>query len=286
MAFRTKDYFRHASDRTFEVFRCPKCGLGVTVPRLEGAALAGAYPHVYFQFEENIRVEQHPLSRRYRLDRVKQLQARHAGVELLDVGANTGMFVKTAREEGFDAQGLEISADAVAFGRKAWGLPLTVGTMESAGCAPSAFDVVTLWHVWEHLPDPLQSAQTAFRLLRPGGLLALAVPNFASLQARVFGPRWFHLDVPRHLYHYTPQAMAGLLRSAGFADVTLRFGSAQHDWAGILGSIMNLAPPRESLVHKSVRKLIGTPLARLVAGVEAHAGQGGTFELYARKPAT
>jgi ATP sulfurylase len=66
----------------------------------------------------------------------------------------------------------------------------------------------------------------------------------------------------------------------------LRFGSAQHDWAGILGSIMNLAPPRESLVHKSVRKLIGTPLARLVAGVEAHAGQGGTFELYARKPAT
>jgi len=240
---------------------------------------------VYYQIDENRKLEEHPLSRRYRQERIDSLRRYGAGKRLLDVGANTGMFVKTAREQGFDAEGVELSAGAVEFGKRAWGLPLIVGTMESSQLAAAEYDTVSLWHVWEHLPDPGIAALSAYRLLRPGGLLALAVPNFGSMQARLFGPHWFHLDVPRHLFHYTPAAMTHLLRGVGFEILTVRFGSAQHDWAGILGSVMNLDPPAETLVHKAFRKLLGTPIARILAWVEAHIAQGGTFELYARKPA-
>lgn len=283
LAFHTKDYFRHTSERTFDIHRCQQCGLGRTLPLLEGEELSHAYPIVYYQIDENLKLEHHPLSRKFRLDRIDALRRHSAGKRLLDVGANTGMFVKTAKEEGFDAEGVEISADAVNFGRTTWDLPLHLGTLDTFEPTAGEYDAVTLWHVWEHLPDPRGAAASAIRLLRSGGLLALAVPNFGSLQARAFGSRWFHLDVPRHLFHYTPEAMSRLLRAAGFQDIDVRFGSPQHDWAGILGSMMNLDPPQESIVHKSLRKLIGTPVARALALAEARLAQGGTFELYARK---
>jgi hypothetical protein len=130
---------------------------------------------------------------------------------------------------------------------------------------------------------PQAAARQLHSILKPGGVLVISVPNFDSLQARLFRSRWFHLDVPRHLFHYTPSSLTKLLETAGFAVVDVTYFSSEHNWAGILGSVIELSRPGESFAHKLFRRGFGAPVAKALAFVEAALGMGGTLELYARK---
>lgn len=280
--FLAKDRNRGVSDRQFAIVRCRYCGTGRTVPSLLPEELARYYPVEYFSLHNNLALEK--ATRPYNRLRVQHIQRYKPSGRLIDIGAGTGMFLRMARECGFDVEGLEISAEAATFGRNTWALPINQGDLRDVILPPEKYDVVTLAHVFEHLPDPHGAARKLFITLKHGGLLAVAVPNFASLQARVFRSSWFHLDVPRHLYHYTPTSMRILLEQAGFHIHELNFFSAEHNWAGILGSMMALSRPDESVPHKIVRKLVGQPLARVLAFVESVVGKGGTFEIYAIKP--
>ncbi len=94
----------------------------------------------------------------------------------------------------------------------ALGVPVQRATIAAADVTPGSLDAVTLWHVLEHLDDPGEALATIAGWLAPGGALLVGVPNLASLQARIGGDRWFHLDVPRHRVHFTP---AGLSSAAG-----------------------------------------------------------------------
>jgi hypothetical protein len=123
---------------------------------------------------------------------------------------------------------------------------------------------------------------TVHRLLRKDGVLVLTVPNFASLQARIFRARWYHLEVPRHLYHFDPVSLRRLLDRQGFRVDRERHDSAEHNWAGILGSIMPLTPEKNAALGRAGRKLIGRPVARAVAALETGLRSGGTFALIAR----
>jgi predicted SAM-dependent methyltransferase len=206
-----------------------------------------------------------------------------SGGLLLDIGAGTGMFMKWAKDSGFAVEGLELSKDAAEYGSKQWGLAIRQGDLHKTIFPPNRYDVVTLSHVFEHLREPRAASRKLYEITKPGGLLVIAVPNFASMQARFFGKRWYHLDVPRHLFHYTPRSLRTLLEETGFKTIGLSFFSPEHNWAGILGSIMRLNAPDERFMHKAVRKLVGVPAARAAAFVEAAFGHGGTFEIYARK---
>jgi SAM-dependent methyltransferase len=203
---------------------------------------------------------------------------------LLDLGCGSGMFLKTAREQGFSVHGIEMSKDAARVGREQWKLDIEQGNLYELPLGQNAYDVITLWHVFEHLHDPETASRLIYRATKPGGILVIAVPNWQSWQAHLFRDHWFHLDVPRHLFHYTPVSLSKLLGTAGFAVVDVCYQSREHNWAGILGSLMRLSPPGESLIHKFARKSIGMPLSRCAAFMEASAARGGTFEIYARKP--
>jgi 2-polyprenyl-3-methyl-5-hydroxy-6-metoxy-1,4-benzoquinol methylase len=281
-AFDATDRNRKVDDRRFTVHVCRTCGAGWTLPRPAPAELAAYYTREYYSLDANAALER--ALRPYARERVRRIRRFAAGGRLLDVGAGTGMFLKTAVEEGFDAEGLELDGDAAALGAAAWGLRIRRGDLFETDLPAGAVDVVTLGHVFEHLRDPRAAARRLHMLLKPGGLLVVAVPNFASVQARFFRAAWFHLDVPRHLFHYTPAAMERILTGAGFRIAEVSCFSAQHNWAGILGSVMDLSRPGETLPHKLIRKAIGTPTARALAWVEAAAGRGGTFEVYALKP--
>jgi SAM-dependent methyltransferase len=222
-------------------------------------------------------------ARLFRQDRIHRIQRYVASGKLIDIGSGTGMFLKTARESGFDVHGLEISKDAATFGNITWGLDIKQGNLYDCVFPPDRYDVVTLWHVFEHLHEPLVAVKQLYDMVKPGGLLVIAVPNIMSIQARLFRALWFHLDVPRHLFHHTPESIKMIAEAVGFKIVEINFFSREHNWAGILGSVMRLSPPNESLAHKVVRKLIGVPAARGIAFLEAMAGRGGTLELYATK---
>jgi SAM-dependent methyltransferase len=129
---------------------------------------------------------------------------------LLDVGCGDGQFLAAARKSGWSVAGTEISPEAA----RARGLDVFESLAEAEKLAP--YDCVTFWHSLEHLRDPRPMMEGAYSLLASSGVVIVAVPDADGIQARFFGPGWFHLDVPRHLYHFGNRSLTLLLESLGF----------------------------------------------------------------------
>ncbi len=139
----------------------------------------------------------------------------------LDVGCGDGDFLAHLRRRGWEVIGLELSAAAAGRARER-GLEVREVELEGAGFAPASFDLVTLWHVLEHLPDPRRALREVRRILKPGGRLVLEVPDVASPTFRLCGESWFPLDVPRHLQHFEPRTLRRLLVMTGFEPVATK----------------------------------------------------------------
>lgn len=145
---------------------------------------------------------------------VQQVSNKTTGT-LLDVGAGTGAFAYTMQEKGWQLTALEPDETARQNAKNRYGLVLEVPDRLFA-LAPAQFDVVTLWHVLEHVHDLHAYLEQFHTLLKPGGSLIIAVPNYTSYDAKVYGAYWAAYDVPRHLYHFSPQSMEQLGRRKGF----------------------------------------------------------------------
>ena len=138
---------------------------------------------------------------------------------LLDVGAATGFFLELARADGWNSRGIEPSHYASRIAKKK-GLAVDCGVVEELTLPDASFDVVTMWDVIEHLPDPRRSLAAVFRLLHPNGTLAVNTPDSGSLLARVLGLRWHLVVPPEHLVLFSQKSLRLLLEEAGF-EVTL-----------------------------------------------------------------
>ena len=267
------------TDERFSVVRCTACGTSQTVPRPPEHSLGRFYPPSYYPTGGYSRAYYRRRIQPSQRDKLAiVLRFRQSGT-LLDVGCGAGFFVREAAERGFSAQGIEFSREAVEFGMREGDIRLTEGDLLHTPFPDSSFDIVTLWHVMEHLPRPVETLKRIRSLLKPGGILVAAVPNFDSLQARFFRGRWYHLEVPRHLYHFTPGTLRRLLDAGGFNVLAENQHSPEHNWAGILGSLVPLVAPNGSYPGRLVRLVAGRPLARGAAAVETAFHRGGTFTL-------
>ncbi len=135
--------------------------------------------------------------------------------KLLDVGCGTGGFLKQLDGFSFDAHGLEPVKEAVEAAQQA-GLQVTHGNILTASLIPESYDVVTLWHVFEHIKDPTVALNRIHAILKPGGVLVMSMPNVNSLACRVGKKYWFHLDSPRHLWLYNETNIKTILSSTNF----------------------------------------------------------------------
>jgi SAM-dependent methyltransferase len=139
---------------------------------------------------------------------------------LLDIGCATGDFVWLLAAQGWQVAGNDLSAAAIEQARRRFPAPLRgafhSGSLASAQFAPESFDVVTLWHTIEHLPDPAGTLREAWRLLRPGGMLLIQTPAWLSLESQLWGPYWSGYDCPRHLYIFSRRTLSAMVEQAGF----------------------------------------------------------------------
>lgn len=142
---------------------------------------------------------------------------------LLDAGCGPGYFVRAARDAGFDACGVEVSRYAVEFARRELGVDVRHGTVPGADLPAGRFDVVTMWDVIEHLPDPLAALRAVAEVLRPGGVVMLSTGDYASLVARLSGRHWHLFNLPEHLWFFTPGSLRRLLRRAGLTPLGLTY---------------------------------------------------------------
>jgi 2-polyprenyl-3-methyl-5-hydroxy-6-metoxy-1,4-benzoquinol methylase len=137
---------------------------------------------------------------------------------LLDVGCGNGDFLGIARQAGWQAQGVDLDPTAAATACSR-GFDVCVGGIDALQNQSETFDMVTLCHVIEHVPDPTAVLASARRLLKPGGRLWIETPNLDSIGAAVFGACWRDLDPPRHLLLFSRAALEESLRAAGFQGI-------------------------------------------------------------------
>jgi SAM-dependent methyltransferase len=240
------------------VVRCVSCGLVWVTPRFTECSLGAVYDESYWRSVA-------PRARGYadyRRDQplyLKTFRRRLAVVRrhvsrpgtLLDVGCAAGFFMQVMRDEGWTVYGVEPSAGIVAHAREQLGLgTIHVGTLDGAPHAPGTFDLVTLWDVIEHVPDPIALLRRARELLRPDGTLILETQDIDSLVARLLGRRWHHFKHDEHLYHFGRSTVRELLARAG-----LRFVEMAHGAAGKYVSL-GFVVERAARVHPALSRLL------------------------------
>jgi 2-polyprenyl-3-methyl-5-hydroxy-6-metoxy-1,4-benzoquinol methylase len=157
--------------------------------------------------------------RNYTLQAKRKLVEKVAGIKngaLLDVGAGTGAFAVTMHQAGWRVTGLEPDDTARSNALATHNLRL-LGIEALFTLPPGSYDVVTLWHVLEHVHDLHRYLEAFNMLLKNNGTLVIAVPNYTSYDAHVYKEYWAAYDVPRHLYHFSPESMRQLVLQHGFA---------------------------------------------------------------------
>lgn len=135
--------------------------------------------------------------------------------KLLDIGAATGFFVRMANDFGFLSSGLEISNYAANLGRQN-GLDIKTGTLENVTFKNEAFDVVTMWDVIEHMPNPKANLELTKKYLKKGGVLAINTPDSGSLYAKILGKRWHLFVPPEHIHYFNKKSLEIILEKTGF----------------------------------------------------------------------
>lgn len=220
-AFTVRDFFVSGED--FPVKSCQKCGMLITLS-LPGRDEMGRY-YKSDDYISHSDTKQGMINRIYHivrnimLDRKLKIIQKESGKKsgnLLDIGTGTGYFLNHMKKNGWTINGTEKEESARKFAQEQWGIEV-LPEDSLFSLHPAKYDVITLWHVMEHLPYPDQHWQIISKLLRPDGLLLVALPNAASYDAGHYGRFWAAWDVPRHLWHFSPKHISELGRKHGFS---------------------------------------------------------------------
>jgi len=134
---------------------------------------------------------------------------------VLDIGCGNGLYLSFLKSLGWDVTGFDIE-DHIAPVLKETGVSVFTGNLEAFSAVRGTYDLITMWHVLEHLHEPLKDLKTIRKLLSDHGSILIEVPNSDSPAAKLFRSDWYQWDLPRHLSHFTPQSLIRMLNESGF----------------------------------------------------------------------
>ena len=261
----------HASSRAlfvrdgYRIHRCRVCSLRFADPRPSPHDLAAVYAAGYFDDKGWVgdpASDSTYMTRCYGEVAPSINRAFPSRGRLLDVGCATGAFIAAAAADGWTVSGLEYSEDAAARGRDA-GLDVRAGELADGAFDGETFDVITAWHVVEHLVDPVADLRRIRAMTRPGGLLVVETPNDRSIGAKIRGERWAQIRPPEHINFFDRGAMT---RALGLSAWKVR-------------SVRTIYK-RDTAQRIAGRKAL-YPLARLAARASEAAGMGGNLRVIA-----
>lgn len=243
----------------FNILVCGQCGHGKTEVALEGAPhMSALYEGGSYDSEERAwHLIVTPFLRYLEQKKLKYLGSEKSiGRRLLEVGCGKGRFLEVARNAGYKVYGLEPSARSYALAHLRLGdvvAPAGLESIENAEGLKGQYDIIVLWHVLEHLLNPDEVLMRIRGLLAAEGKVLIAVPNFASYQAKIGKENWYHLDPPRHLHHFTPKSLKVFVERNDLSVERVFFNSFYHDYVGELITLTNILLPDKNVVFNMLR---------------------------------
>ncbi len=310
---------RYSYKEKFNLVKCPTCGLVYVNPRPYRDEMKQYYPPDYHQrpltgqaspekstiwgigWKDAIGKKIEPI-----------LKIHPSRGRILDIGAGDGSVIKFMEGLGWEGWGIEPIENCVEYAREKLGLKnfvkCSAEDINSVFKEENFFDVITMFHVLEHLHNPLSVLQKIKSYLKPDGFLIIEVPNFASFEAMIFRSAWVGISAPLHLYHFTPKTLSTLLEKSGYSVKKIEFSTDKalkyvpnyseslrfmlKDW-GILKTIRNATgrntdslsytkDPRQSYLI-SILKKIEYRIFRIAENLTAIFHIGPYIRIFARK---
>lgn len=241
-----------------QIQRCLQCGLLMTTPWKSADELISLYNQGYYSASADARRFRLGLAdgvmrlfRRTRARRIARRLGKPAGQNVLDVGCGRGDMLQALQQMGYQVFGTQLSVAAASFAESQLGVKnIFVGDLLEAQYPASSFDFISLYHVLEHMADPVAQLGEVHRILKPNGLLYVEVPNAGGWPCRWFGKRWLAWDLPRHRFHFTPDTLMKMGKICGFTVVQRSFFSWEYSPPTLLQSILNFIFQDDSMLFR------------------------------------
>ena len=229
----------------FDIAQCSQCSLAMTEPAPEPSVMDGYYPDTYYgsgkkKFSgviESLTVMGCKLRAKKILKEVSPTSPTESTSKVLDIGCGRANLLRHLKDLGCECYGTE-RAKFPDDGQLD-GIEIFKGSLSEGEYKDNYFDAVVIWHVLEHLHDPFVTLDEITRVTRKDGIIAVAVPNFSSLQSKLFKSNWFHLDLPRHLYHFNVENLCQALKLRGYSIQSVSTCSPEQNIFGFIQSLMN-----------------------------------------------
>lgn len=268
---------------TFNLVKCKTCGLVYVTPRPTKKAMKTYYPKEYIPHQPVCDSKGMSTKKIFHFiwdsymqllggdKQLWSLSGQDKG-KILDVGCGNGAYLKTLKEKGWETWGIDISSSATECARK-FCPNIFTGELHEANFPDRYFDVVTMKWMLEHTHNPSNIIKEAYRILKNNGTLLIGVPNIESIEAKIFKKYWYHLDVPRHLYHFSPNTITLLLKKTYFHIDKIKYDASP---MGISGSLNYLTGNH---LDKSAFYGLSIPFSSIAIKLNS----GGLMTILARK---
>jgi len=286
-----------ATAAVYRLDRCRSCGTAVTVGRSRGDSTDLYRGGAYASPPAAVDLLLEPLRRLANAAALRAIGPIAPGERVIDIGSGDGRLLRLLAEHECTVVGIEPYAEQGDTGPE-----VLARAVEALGAPAERADVVVLWHVLEHLDDPVAGLRGAVGALGDRGRIVISVPNLDSLQARIGGRRWFHLDVPRHAVHFTRRGLVRLIERSGLAVTRSSNVVLDQNLLGATQTLLNRLTCEQNVAFRSLKRdLAGVPARDLVVSGAAivpaavvgslleaaamSAGLGGALVVHAERPA-
>ena len=281
----------HGRQEKYTLLRCPACSLVWLSRPPQPSEMHLHYTDAYHKL---ISAAGEKSPERWRARKTALMPYKQCGA-LLDLGCSSGSFLEFMGSESWKLYGIEISAEGAKTAEERTQAQVFVGDILDARFPRESFDVITCFDVLEHLYEPRRVMARVGEWLKPGGIFYVLVPNVNSAEARVFGSYWHGLELPRHLFHYSPASLKFLGESAGLREVSLETQrnpavgtSLRYVWDDVFSAAGIRRTPaayqgEASLPWRAARKVVRKTVLRALLAMAPLVGGGESIHAIFRK---
>ncbi len=281
----------HGTEEKYTLVRCPGCSLVWLSHPPKPAEMHLHYTDAYHRLISGAG-QNSPV--RWKARKAALAPYKQSG-SLLDLGCSSGSFLEFMQSESWKLYGIEMSAEVARTAESRSKAQVFAGDILEAPFPHEFFDVITCFDVLEHLYEPRRVMARIAKWLKPGGIFYVLVPNVDSAEARVFGSYWHGLELPRHLFHYSPASLKFLAESAGLQEVSLETRrnpavgtSLRYVWDDVFSAIGIHRTPvayhgEASLPWRAARKMVRMTVLRALLAIAPLVGGGESIHAIFRK---